>query len=142
MDPQRPPLSGGCACEALRYEVTAAPSDPAFCHCHTCQGVSGAPVLAYASAPAEAFRWTRGEPRCYRSSPEAIRTFCATCGAQLTMQLDARPDVIDFTIATLDDPDPIAPAFHIWDRSRIAWLRLADPAPRFPRGRPAAPDER
>ena len=129
------PLSGGCACEAVRYELTAEPVDPGYCHCHTCQGVSGAPVLAYATVPVEAFRWTRGEPRRYRSSRSGSRTFCADCGAQLTMQLDAQPNVLDFTLATLDDPDRVAPRFHIWNRSRISWFELADGAPRFERGR-------
>lgn len=96
-------------------------------------------MLAYASVPANALRWTRGEPRRRRSSPTAGRTFCGVCGAQITMQLHGRPEVLDFTSATLDDPDVLAPAFHIWDRSRIAWFQIADKAPRYPRGRPNEP---
>ncbi len=140
---ERPPqgtpyaLTGGCACGRVRYEVSAEPVDPGYCHCHTCQSVSGAPVLAYATTPVSAFQWTRGQPRLYRSSGFGSRNFCPDCGTHLTMQVDADPEVLDFTLASLDDPERVAPTFHIWTRSRIGWFEIADNHPRYERSRPA-----
>jgi hypothetical protein len=129
-------LTGGCACGGVRYRLTAAPFDGGYCHCETCRRISGAPVLAYASVPAEAFVLMAGEPRSRRSSEFGTRTFCPDCGTHLTMQVDDQPDVLDFTLASLDDPAAVQPGFHIWVRSRIPWFDVADAKPRFCRSRP------
>ena len=48
-------LTGGCLCEAVRYEIDGEPpsgqhiSVPAVCHCRMCQKSAGAPMLAYAA---------------------------------------------------------------------------------------------
>ena len=129
-------LDGGCECGAVRYRLTSQPFDAGYCHCGTCQGVSGAPVLAYATVPLAAFTIVRGEPRRRRSSTFGERTFCAQCGTQLTMQVDHQPDTIDFTLASLDDPAAAAPGFHLWTSSRIPWFDTADRLPRYPESRP------
>ena len=56
--------------------------------------------------------------------------FCGACGTPLTMQVDHQGEPIDFSIATLDDPDPVAPGFHIFRSSRVAWFETADDLPR------------
>lgn len=42
------------------------------------------------------------------------------------MLVPHQPDAIDFTIATLDEPETIAPEFHIWHASRITWFETID----------------
>ena len=46
------------------------------------------------------------------------------------MQVDHQPETIDFRVATLDDPDAVAPGFHIFCASKIAWFETADDLPR------------
>jgi hypothetical protein len=129
-------LTGGCACGAVRYRLSAQPFDAGYCHCTTCRASSGAPVLAFASVPVEAFALTKGEPRRRRSSGFGERTFCGDCGAQLTMQVDHEPQTIDFTLASLDDPAAVVPQFHLWVQSRIGWFDTADALPRHQQSRP------
>jgi hypothetical protein len=129
-------LMGGCACGEVRYRLATAPFDAAYCHCQTCRRISGAPVLAYASVPTGAFILLAGAPRSHRSSSFGTRTFCPACGTHLTMQVDDQPDVVDFTLASLDDPAAVEPAFHIWFGSRVRWFDVADAKPRFHRSRP------
>ena len=77
------------------------------------------------------------------------RRFCRDCGAQLTIQVDHQPKTIDFTIGSLDHPDAVAPGFHIFHASKVAWFETADELPRHDRFRPdtrglsgtAPPDE-
>jgi hypothetical protein len=83
--------------------------------------------------PAEKFEITRGAPAELRATRKARRTFCASCGTPLTFQLDAKPDSIDVTVASLDDPNAAPPAKHIWTSSRIRWLDLDDDLPRHER---------
>jgi hypothetical protein len=54
------PLEGGCLCGRVRYRVTAAPLDGAYCHCRMCQKSSGAPLQASAEFPIGAFEVTEG----------------------------------------------------------------------------------
>ena len=123
--------TGGCLCGALRYAAHGEPIDVGYCHCRVCQRSSGAPVLAWASFPNDAFAYTKGSPATYRSSPRAGREFCAACGTQLVFREDGAPRV-DLNIGSLDEPDRLAPQYHIWTESRIPWFETTDPLPRYP----------
>ena len=130
--------SGGCACGAVRYELKSAPFDAGWCHCRTCQLNSGAPAMAFASVPTGHLVFTAGgeKVRKFRSSSFGHRLFCGECGTPLLMQVDHQPETVDFSIATLDDPDVVAPEFHIFFASRIAWFDTAGDLPRHDRFRP------
>ena len=52
------------------------------------------------------------------------------------MQVDHQPETVDFSVATFDDPDPIAPGLHIFHADRIAWFETADTLPRHDQFRP------
>lgn len=120
-------------CGAVRYRVSGPMSreGAGYCHCRMCQRSTGAPVVAWASFPAEAFAFTAGDPVAYRSSAEAIRRFCGCCGTQLTFAYLEGPPFLDIAIATLDDPRAVPPQFHLWTASRIPWLKLGDDLPAF-----------
>jgi hypothetical protein len=57
------PLTGGCACGAVRYEVTAPIPVASYCHCKRCQRRSGAAASANARPAAGTFRVVAGEDR-------------------------------------------------------------------------------
>ena len=130
--------TGGCACGAVRYALASPPFDAGWCHCRICQLVSGAPAIAFASVPKGDFAVTAGADRVKRFASSAFghRRHCADCGSPLTIEVDFQPETIDFAIATLDDPDAVAPGFHIFRASRIAWFETADDLPRHDRFRP------
>lgn len=114
---------GGCLCGACRYEFDDEAADVAHCHCSMCRRATGGIVTTWITVPRRAFRWSRGEPRRYRSSAHAQRRFCPECGAQLLFS-DDRADNVDVTVATLDHPEALVPARHIWYQNRVPWLRL------------------
>ena len=94
--------------------------------------------MAFASVPAEDFRWTQGEDqvRTVRSSSFGRRSFCGACGSPLMVRVDHQPDTVDFPIVTLDDPEATQPEFHIFWGSRIGWFNPADGLPRHEKFRP------
>ncbi|MBV9992367.1 MAG: GFA family protein [Alphaproteobacteria bacterium] len=100
-----------------------------------CRRASGAPVLAFATVLREHFVVTRGDIASWKSSEIGSRGFCRDCGTQLTMSVAHQPDTLDFTIASLDEPDAVAPDFHIWFGSRISWFDTSDAKPRHERFR-------
>ena len=94
--------------------------------------------MAFASVPHRDFRFLEGadKVRRFASSGFGHRLFCGECGTPLAMAVDDQPETIDFSIATLDAPGAIAPAFHIFWSSRIAWFDPGDSRPRHDRFRP------
>jgi hypothetical protein len=128
-------LTGGCACGAIRYETDGVPFDETVCHCSMCRRTTGAPCVAWFSVPRAQFRLTQGAPARFRSSARATRTFCANCGTALGFEYDARPDAIDVSTCSLDDPQQVPPKDHTYTSSRVGWLRLGDDLPAFARAR-------
>jgi hypothetical protein len=125
-------LTGGCTCGAVRYALKSAPFDAGWCHCRTCQLTSGAPAMVFASVPEGDLVWTNGadKVRTFKSSSFGHRAFCGDCGTPFLMKIDHQPETVDFSVATLDEPDRVAPGFHIFWDSRVAWFEPGDALPR------------
>lgn len=124
---------GGCLCAAIRYRATGAAVARTLCHCRSCRLASGAPSLAWTVFDAGDFRFVSGTPRYFRSSPDAMRGFCAECGTSLTYQRESRAQMIDVTTATLDFPDRYAPTCEIWTSHRLPWQTSNAALPQHPR---------
>jgi hypothetical protein len=122
--------SGGCLCGATRYEVSGSATNLCWCHCRSCRLASGAACVAWGTFPARGFRVTRGELARYRSSAHVLRGFCPRCGTSLTYLHDRRPDDLDVTLASLDDPAALRPACHIWVSHALPWAAPGDGLPR------------
>ena len=112
-------LEGGCLCGDIRYRITEHPGASAICHCVSCRLAAGAESVGWVVCPQDGFTFLTGTPRTYQSSKGVQRTFCERCGSSLTYK--KRPDWIDVTMATLDDPEEIPPTKEVWCESRISW---------------------
>lgn len=123
-------LAGGCLCGAIRFAVHGEALLTALCHCSICRRAAGAPVVAWAMFPLEAFRLERGALATYASSPGVERGFCGRCGTTLSFTADFIPGLIDLTIASFDDPAALPPQLHMWESKRLPWLELGDDLPR------------
>ena len=123
-------LQGGCQCGAVRYRVSAAPIVTAICHCAMCRRANAAPAVAWAMFEQSQVTFIRNAPTTYKSSPEAERGFCSTCGTQISFTASYIPGLIDLTVGSLDHPEAVGPALHYWDSKRLPWVRFADDLPR------------
>jgi hypothetical protein len=130
-------IEGGCHCGAVRYALAGPPTHSMICHCRTCRGVSGAPVLAWVSVASADLSFVAGAPQTYRSSPGVVRRFCGRCGTQLAYALDAEPESVDVTTMSLDRPEDHPPTHHSWTSHDVAWSVFDGSLPRFPKSRPA-----
>jgi len=117
-------MKGGCHCGAIRYEMLTAPFAADFCHCRDCQRTTGAPVGAWMDFHAEQVQWLCGKPTEYASSDFIRRGFCAECGSTLTYRSTQYPDYLTLAIASLDNPEAIAPTYHI--HTKVAPTREVD----------------
>jgi heme-degrading monooxygenase HmoA len=130
-------VTGGCACGAVRYRVRGLPREPTLCHCVDCRRACGAPVVGWATFEASGVEWS-GSLKERRSSDRAFRGFCAECGSQLSYRLASASEDIDLSLATLDDPNAIAPSDHTYVHSQLLWLRFADGLARYETYRPSS----
>jgi hypothetical protein len=122
------PLTGGCQCGAVRYEVRALPDDPHVCHCRMCQKAFGGLFAALASVPVAALVVTRGRPGVFRSSVVVERGFCRDCGTPLFFRYVDMAHAC-FALATLDVPAAVAPARAYGVEGRLPWVAGLDALP-------------
>jgi hypothetical protein len=129
------PLTGGCSCGAIRYEVASFPLLLYTCNCTDCQRTSGSAFALNMPVATSGFRITQGEPKGWRraspSGTEVTSWFCGDCGARLYGERQGRPDTMNLRAGTLDDTSWLTPIAHIFLRSAQGWVRPADGAECF-----------
>jgi hypothetical protein len=137
------PLSGGCQCGAVRYEIAAAPLSVYACHCRDCQRQTGAAFALSMVVPRAAIRITQGTPhRWLRPGSETASgtpsdcLFCGACGARLYHLPSRNPEVAVVKPGTLDDTRWLAPVGHIWTESAQPWVAIPAGGVTFPRQPP------
>ena len=121
------PLTGGCACGAVRYAIDAVPRAFYLCHCTECQRQSS-------SAYGESLRCNpasvtvEGEMKTARRSSEsgAVRLgdFCPDCGVRLFHRSEGDRDRLNVKAGTLDDTSWLVPAGHIWTASKQPFVLI------------------
>ncbi|NND49557.1 MAG: GFA family protein [Rhizobiales bacterium] len=125
---------GGCHCGAVRYAVGGEAVHAALCHCSDCRKSSGAPMVGWVAFRDGSFSVTKGEAKTRNSSGASMRSFCPECGTGLWFRnAEHLPGIVDVQLATLDNPDAIAPQAHIQTAERIDWMKEAHRLPEFER---------
>ena len=126
-------LRGSCLCRAVQFQVTGPVHDVHHCHCSMCRKAHGAAFSTFARLTAGDFRVVAGadQIRPYRSSVPIERTFCATCGARLTVRFDGMPGTVWVSLATFDDDPGVRPDTHMFVGSKAPWDEISDGLPQY-----------
>ena len=129
------PLTGGCLCGGVRFEVTAPFVRANHCHCSRCRRHSGTFGLSQARVPREGFRLLLGAElvRVFQPAPgAAVKAFCERCGSSLFGAWWPEGPEISIRLGALDDDPGIRPQYHSFTGSRAAWDVLPeDGLPRY-----------
>ena len=116
-------VTGGCLCGAIRFSIDSTQHHVvANCHCTMCRRQSAAPYVTWLVTAKGAFKFTKGKPKEIRSSDLGRRSFCDRCGSPLTCEIYARPDHIDVTVGTLDNPEAFPPTGQVHTDNRLHWV--------------------
>jgi len=91
-------IQGGCMCGAIRYSATANPVNSMVCHCQSCRRSAASPVVAWVTFAKSEFRFTRGTPLEFESSPKVKRRFCGQCGSPLAYEHLDTADFVDVMV--------------------------------------------
>jgi hypothetical protein len=130
------PLTGGCLCGGVRYELTKPFLRANHCHCSLCRRHSGTFGLSQGRVPRDGFRLLHGEELVgiYRP-PEgtAVKAFCSACGSSLLGGTWPEGPEVSVRLGSLDGDPGIRPQYHSFTASKAPWDRLpADGLPRYP----------
>lgn len=124
------PLTGGCQCGALRYEITLAPLMVYNCHCTNCQKIGGGAFSTPLAVLEPALRFVAGEPSLLEWTSDAGNTrfgwFCGPCGCRIAHGQRPSNGVLSVRSGTLDDTRWLAPVADIWTRSAQPWVVLPE----------------
>ena len=136
------PLTGGCLCGAVRYESTEPAVIAGFCHCLSCQKLSGTGHTLNVLLPETGFS-SRGTTKGYTwqaDSGNMVTThFCPECGSPLFGYNPAFAGMVVIRAASLDDPSMVAPAMSVYAKRLQPWDHLAEGIPNFPEMPPRPP---
>jgi hypothetical protein len=134
------PLTGGCGCGAVRFEVTEPPLGAIYCHCTRCQRRTGGGSSVSAGVPRGSVRIVHGEDRIRRWAPPggSPKAFCGECGSALWAEHRDGSGIPRAVRMGVFDEDPgVRPSAHQFTAYAASWEPIPDDGlPRHPERAP------
>jgi len=120
---------GGCTCRAVRYRLTDAPLIVHCCHCRWCQRETGSAFALNALIESERVRLLSGQPQSVplpsNSGKGQTVQRCPDCRIAVWSYYAGLGERMSFIrVGTLDEPDRLPPAVHIYTESKQPWVML------------------
>jgi hypothetical protein len=134
------PLTGGCNCGAVRFEVSQPFVSAVYCHCTRCQRRTGTAASANGRTVPGSFRVVQGEDRMRSWTPAsgAAKYFCGDCGSALFSATGEDPPAVGVRLGAVDGDPGIRPSAHQFVTYAAPWEALPDDGlPRYPESRRA-----
>jgi hypothetical protein len=132
------PLTGGCLCGGVRFEVTEPLVSAGYCHCTRCQRRTGTAASAQARLAPGSLRIQQGEElvRAYEPEDGFAKLFCSACGSALFSRHPERPEVMSVRLGAFDSDPGIRPSYRQYVAYAASWEQIPDDGlDRFPEGR-------
>ncbi|PLP56457.1 aldehyde-activating protein [Mesorhizobium loti] len=124
-------LSGGCFCNAVRYEVEDAFIYAANCHCSGCRRATGSAFKPFAGIEREKFSLVTNEDELLIYGDDTAQDcHCARCGS-LLYSVVRDGAFVHVPMGTLIDAPTIRPNHHIFVGSKASWFVITDDLPQY-----------
>ena len=122
------PITGGCLCGAVRFEVSEPFVSSNYCHCTRCQRRTGTAASVNARAKPGTFRVTEGQDhiRSWQPPEGAEKFFCGNCGSALFSRSGPGGENYGVRLGTLDADPGIRPAWRQYTAYAVAWEPIPD----------------
>ena len=107
------PLTGGCLCGGVRFEVTEPLVSAGYCHCRRCQRRAGTAASVSGRIVPGSLRILRGEElvRAYEPADGFGKEFCSACGSALWSRSPDDPELINVRLGAFDRDPGIRPSY-------------------------------
>jgi hypothetical protein len=133
------PLTGGCLCGGVRFEVTEPLVSAGYCHCTRCQRRTGTAASVQARIAPGSLRIVQGEElvRAYEPPDGFAKLFCSACGSSLFSRHPERPEVMSVRLGVLDADPGVRPSYRQFVAYAVPWEPIPDDGvDRFDEARP------
>jgi hypothetical protein len=129
------PMTGGCLCGAVRYEIAAEPIFSGRCYCTDCRRSSAtghSAVMAIAQPTLTVKGKLAAFTKTVDSGQPSTRKFCPTCGSGIYSAPAAMPGVVFVKASSLDDPERFPGGASIYASRAPSWDQPPAGSPSFP----------
>lgn len=122
------PISGGCRCDAVRFEISKAPLLASACHCTGCQRMTASAFSLTLTVPAAGFAVTKGDTVIGGlHGSEAHHHHCDHCKSWVSTQAEGMDWFVNVRVTLLDDPSWFAPYLEVWTSEKLPWATTGAP---------------
>src|SRR5262245_5467351 len=122
------PLTGGCLCGGVRYEIAGPPIGAGYCHCTRCQRRTGSAAAISAFIVPGSMRITAGEELLGSFDPDEgwSKVFCSACGGALWAQNPGDTGIKFVRMGTFDGDPGIRPSYRQFTADAAPWEPIPD----------------
>ncbi|HHL32183.1 MAG TPA: GFA family protein [Oceanospirillales bacterium] len=117
---------GSCLCKNIQFRINFPSKWVAHCHCEKCRKTHGAGYVTWVGIEDSKFHITTGEKivQWYKSSAEAQRGFCQSCGSSLFFKSSEWPNEIHIALGVFDDPMDKSPSNNAFFENHVDWMPI------------------
>jgi hypothetical protein len=122
------PLTGGCLCGGVRYEIDEPLVVASYCHCTRCQRRTGTAASAQGRIAPGSLRIVQGEELVREWQPPDngfAKCFCSACGGALWSR-NHEGEVASVRLGTFDGDPGIRPSYRTFTAYAAAWEPIPD----------------
>jgi len=133
------PLTGGCLCGGVRFELDAPPESASYCHCTRCQRRTGTAASAQARVEPGSVNVTKGAELLREWQPDDgfAKVFCSVCGSSLFSRAPGESEPYSVRLGAFDGDPGVRPSWHAFADYAPPWDPIPDDGlERFPERKP------
>jgi hypothetical protein len=121
------PLTGGCLCGGVRYEIDEPLVVASYCHCTRCQRRTGTAASAQARIVPGSLRIVQGEQLVREWKPDDgfAKCFCSACGGALWSR-GPEGEIASVRLGTFDGDPGIRPSYRAFTAYAVPWEPIPD----------------
>lgn len=123
------PLTGGCGCGAVRFELTAPLKRAVYCHCTRCQRRTGTAAGITGVAEPDSIVVVSGEDELRDWNPAGggfIKVFCGACGSAVFVRHPETGALSGVRLGAFDGDPGIRPSVRQFVKYAAPWEPLPD----------------
>ena len=136
------PLTGGCLCGKVRFQVNETPLSASYCHCTRCQKRTGTASSIQVRAVPGSVEVLEGSELLGAFEPPdgAPKVFCTACGSALWSNDPATGEPRGIRMSAFDSDPEIKPSYRQFVAYAAPWEPIPDDGlPRYPERVPPQP---
>ena len=126
------PMTGGCRCCRVRFEISAPPMITLICHCTGCQRMTGSAYSTTVMVPTAGLNLTQGDVVIGGiRGDQGHHQHCDYCKSWIFTEIVPDMGFVNVRATMLDDTDWFTPYAETYTNEALAWARINGPTHSF-----------